>query len=90
MADLEEEQPFTLRAYIQTLTRISKPQFEEKGSTIEDWVGLEVIFIGNSILNSRFVPFAPTRSHLLWVKRSAATQRGHGEIANTKAGKDAS
>ena len=38
MADLEEEQPFTLRAYIQTLTRISKPQFEEKGSTIEDWV----------------------------------------------------
>ena len=52
MADLEEEQPFTLRAYIQTLTRISKPQFEEKGSTIEDWVGLEVIFIGK--LNSRF------------------------------------
>ena len=52
MADLEEEQPFTLRAYIQTLTRISKPQFEEKGSTIEDWVRL-----GSDIhqkLNSQF------------------------------------
>ena len=38
MAGLEEEEPFTLRAYIQTLTRISKPQFEEEGSKIEDWV----------------------------------------------------
>ena len=38
MAELEEEDPFTLRAYIQTLTRISKPHFEEKGSKIEDWV----------------------------------------------------
>ena len=38
MADLEEEEPFTLRAYIQTLTRISKPQLEEKGLKIEDWV----------------------------------------------------
>jgi len=38
MAGLEEEEPFTLRAYIQTLTRISKPQFEEEGSKIEDWI----------------------------------------------------
>ena len=38
MAELEEEDPFTLRAYIQTLTRVSKPHFEEKGSKIEDWV----------------------------------------------------
>ena len=54
MADLEEEEPFTLRAYIQTLTRISKPQLEEKGSKIEDWVRAEdgVMFIRKLI--SRF------------------------------------
>ena len=45
MADVEEEQPFTLRSYIQTLTRISKPQFEEEGSKIEDWVRNEGVLI---------------------------------------------
>lgn len=37
---LEEvaEEPFTLRSYIQTLTRLSKPEFEKEGSKIEDWV----------------------------------------------------
>ena len=34
-----EQEEFTLRGYIQTLTRLSKPAFEEEGSKIEDWVG---------------------------------------------------
>jgi hypothetical protein len=37
-ADNVEEEEFTLRGYIQTLTRLSKPAFEKEDSKIEDWV----------------------------------------------------
>ena len=82
MAELEEEDPFTLRAYIQTLTRVSKPHFEEKGSKIEDWVRRELTLIIK--LNSRSVRFVPMRSRLLWVKRSAATRHGQGGFQKQK------
>ena len=38
-SSMGEQEEFSLRGYIQTLTRLSKPAFEEEGSNIEDWVG---------------------------------------------------
>jgi len=76
MADLEEEQPFTLRSYIQTLTRISKPQFEEKGSTIEDWIRAvcsneESLAVGEEI-----------RSDTTWPRKNEELSRRNREDGN--------
>ena len=73
-----EQEEFTLRGYIQTLTRLSKPAFEEEGSKIEDWVGQGVGRDTSHITILRSVPSVPTRSPWQWGPSSVTTPPGPG------------